>query len=210
MILFILNKKLLVRIIVSLVLAILIMMLIEPVRNFLTLALRVESGLAQRDQLWEISLNLIEDNFLFGIGPGAYASKMFDYFPVMLNSYHGQRLIELYEMTTGTNSAHNFYLVMFTDLGILGLFVSLMLPYVFFKISKTVLTLLKKSKNNSYYLVVGIAGTMTGLLVRALFDGINILSYGWISVDLPFWLMFSILIYFYNNIDIAEKHLAKD
>ena len=40
-ILFILNKKLLVRITVSVVLAILIMMLIEPVRNFLILALRV-------------------------------------------------------------------------------------------------------------------------------------------------------------------------
>ena len=208
-ILFILNKKLLVRITVSLVLAILIMMLIEPVRNFLILALRVESGLAQRDQLWEISLNLIEDNFLFGIGPGAYASKMFDYFPVMLNSYHGQRLIGLYEMTTGTNSAHNFYLIMFTDLGILGLLVSLMLPYVFFKISKTVLTLLKKSKNNSYYLAVGATGAMTGLLVRALFDGINILSYGWISVDLPFWLMFSMLAYFYNNITTVKKQLVE-
>jgi hypothetical protein len=63
--------------------------------------------------------------------------------------------------------------------------------------------------NNSYYLVVGIVASATGLFVRALFDGINILTYGWISVDLPFWLMFSILIYFYNNIDIAEKHLAE-
>lgn len=84
-----------------------------------------------------------------------------------------------------------------------------MLPYLFFRISKTVLQTLKKSGNNYHYLIVGVVATMTSLLVRALFDGINILSYGWISVDLPFWLMFSILIYFYNNIDIAEKHLAE-
>jgi O-antigen ligase len=208
-ILFILNKKLLIRIAVSSVLSILFLLLIEPIRDFLILALRVESGLTHRDHLWKISLDLIEDNFLFGIGPGAYAFKMLDYFPVMLDSYLGQRLIGLYEMTTGRNSAHNFYLVMFTDLGILGLFVSLMLPYVFFRISKPVLRHLKKIVDSSYYIVVGIVSTMTGLLVRSLFDGINIMSYGWISVDLPFWLMFSILIYFYNNIDIAKKLFAE-
>ncbi len=208
-ILFILNKKLLVRITVSLVLAILIMMLIEPVRNFLTLALRVESGLNQRDQLWEISLNLIKDNFLFGIGPGAYASKMFDYFPIMLNTYQGQRLVKLYEMTSGNNSSHNFYLVMFSDLGILGFIASLMLPYVFFRISRKVLYHLQNTVDNSYYLVVGIVATMTGLLVRALFDGINIITYGWISVDLPFWFMFCILAYFYNNVVINKKQFTE-
>lgn len=207
-ILFILNKKLLVRITVFSVLSILVVLLIEPIRDFLILALRVEGGLTQRDHLWEISLHLIEDNFLFGIGPGAYAFKMLDYFPVMLNSYLGQRLIGLYEMTMGRNSAHNFYLVMFTDLGILGLFVSLMLPYVFFRISKPVLRHLKKIVDSYYYLVVGIVSTMTGLFVRSLFDGINIMSYGWISVDLPFWVMFSIIIYFYNTIDLAEKPYA--
>jgi O-antigen ligase len=206
-ILYTLNKKLLIRITVSSVLAILILLLIEPIRDFLALALRVESGLTQRDHLWKISLDLIKDNFLFGIGPGAYAFKMFDYFPVLLSSYEGQLLYSLFQMTSGTNSSHNFYLVMFTDLGILGLLISLMLPYIFFRISKTVLKYLKKSVNNSYYLAVGITGTMTGLLVRAMFDGINILSYGWISVDLPFWLMFSILAYFYNNIT-SKKQLA--
>jgi len=206
-ILYTLNKKLLARITVSAVLALLLFLLIEPIRDFLTVALRVESGLTHRDHLWKISLSIIKDNFLLGIGPGAYAFKMFDYFPLMLNSYEGQLLYSLFQMTSGTNSAHNFYLVMFTDLGILGLIISLMLPYIFFRISKTVLKYLKKSVNNSYYLVLGIVATMTGLLVRALFDGINILSYGWISVDLPFWLMFSILAYFYNNIT-NKKQLA--
>jgi len=62
--------------------------------------------------------------------------------------------------------------------------------------------------NNSYYLVVGIVASATGLFVRALFDGINILTYGWISVDLPFWLMFSILAYFYNDIFFRKKSLV--
>ena len=83
-----------------------------------------------------------------------------------------------------------------------------MLPYVFFRISKTVLQTLKKSGNNYHYLIVGVVATMTSLLVRALFDGINILTYGWISVDLPFWLMFSILAYFYNDIFFRKKSLV--
>jgi len=208
-ILYILNKKLLFRITVFSVLSILFSLLIEPIRDFLILALRVESGLTQRDHLWKISIGMIKENFLFGIGPGAYAYKMFDYLPVMLNSYEGQVLSGLYQMTAGRNNAHNFYLIMFADLGILGFTVSLMLPYIFFRISKTVLQNLKKSGNNFYYLVVGVVATMTGLLVRALFDGINILSYGWISVDLPFWLMFSVLIYFYNNIVYEKKQFSK-
>jgi len=209
LILYILNRKLLLRITVSLVLIFAALLLIEPIAEFLFLALRLESGLTHRDHLWKISIDLIKDNFIFGIGPGAYAFKMFDYFPAMLNSFQGQNLIGLYQMVGGRNSAHNFYLIMFTDLGILGLIVSLMLPYVFFRLSKTILHHLKKNANNSYYLVVGITATMTGLLVRGLFDGINILSYGWLSVDLPFWLMFCILVYFYNIIVDKKKQVSK-
>ena len=208
-ILFIFNKKILIRITLLLVLSILVLLLIDPIREFMTLAFRVESGLTHRNHLWKISFDMIKENFFFGIGPGAYAYKMYDYFPVMLHSFQGRNLTGLYQMVGGKNSAHNFYLVMFTDLGILGFIASIMLPYIFFRISKTVLQHLKKSVNNYYYLVVGIVATMTGLLVRALFDGINIMSYGWISVDLPFWLMFSILIYFYNNIVIAKRQLLK-
>ncbi len=208
LILYILNRKLLLRITVSLFLIFVALLLIEPIADFLTLALRIESGLTHRDHLWKIAVSMIEENFFFGIGPGAYAYKMFDYLPVMLNSYEGQVLYSLYQMTAGQTNAHNFYLIMFIDLGILGLIVSLLLPYIYIKISKKVLQHLKKSINNSYYLVVGVVATMAGLLVRALFEGINILSYGWISVDLPFWLMFSILLYFYNNIVFDKRHFS--
>jgi len=83
-----------------------------------------------------------------------------------------------------------------------------MLPYKYIKKSKTVRQHLKKSVNNSYFLVVGIVATMAGLLVPALFDGINIMTYVWISADLPFWLMFSMLAYFYNNIITVIKELV--
>ncbi len=203
--LFILNKKLLVKIIIPSVIGILFLILLEPVQEFIVLAFRVESGLANRDYLWKISMDMIGDNLVFGIGPGAYAFKMFDYFPAMLNSFQGRNLIGLYEDTLGRNSAHNFFLIMFTDLGILGLIVSLLLPYTLLKISKTVLHHLKKTIDNSYYLIVGVISTMTGLFVRSLFDGINIMSYGWISVDLPFWLLFSILAYYYNKVNINHS-----
>lgn len=65
---------------------------------------------------------------------------------------------------------------MFAHLEILGFIASLMLPYVFFRISKTALQTLKKSGNNSRYLIVGAVATMNGLLVRALFEGIKTLS----------------------------------
>ncbi len=209
LIIYFLNRKLFLKITIFSVILVLILFIIEPTRDFLTLLLRLESGLTHRDHLWKISYSLIEENLIFGIGPGAYAYKMFDHLPVMLDSFEGQVLISLYQMTFGTNSSHNFYLIMFTDLGILGLIASLMLPYVVFKISKTVLQNMTKSSNSHYYIVIGVVSTLAGLLVRALFDGINILSYGWISVDLPFWLMFCILFYFYRNISHEKKQFSE-
>ena len=77
---------------------------------------------------------MLKDHWLFGIGPGSYGYEMYNYFPVMLNSWIGKVIIETNVMTGGNNNSHNFFLVFFTDMGVLGLLTALALPVVFFKI----------------------------------------------------------------------------
>jgi hypothetical protein len=48
-----------------------------------------------------------------------------------------------------------------------------------------------------YYIVLGITGVGVFMFIRGLFEPQNILSYGGISFDLPFWLLISIISFYY-------------
>ena len=49
----------------------------------------------------------------------------------------------------------------------------------------------------SYYLVVGIFSLGIGMLIRSFFESTGLLSHGWITRDLPFWICFAVIIHFY-------------
>ena len=44
-----------------------------------------------------------------------------------------------------------------------------------------------------------VSAVLGGMFVRGIFDSIGILTYGVIVSDLPFWLLISILIFFYQK-----------
>lgn len=173
---------------------------INPLLDTLSLLLRFERGVTFRDKLWEISFSMIKDHFLFGIGPGSYRFEMFNYFPVMLDSFEGKVFITLFENTEGRNVSHNFYLMLFSDLGIPGFLFSLLYPLVLIKFINKIIHNVKKNKNIDYFIIVAIAGTIGGMFVRGLFENLNLMTYGWIYVDLPMWLLIVILIYYYNTV----------
>jgi O-antigen ligase len=199
-ILFFLQKKLFSKIAIFLFLAISVSFLILPISEDLILIFRISEGLSQRDYLWQLAFNIISTNPLVGIGPGAYSYEMFNYFPILLNSYEGQLFIELQKNSLGFNGSHNFYLALFSDLGILGLLVSFLLPYIFIKIAKKTLEFSKILKSEEYKIILGLTSIGIGMFVRGLFEGISLITYGWITVDMPFWIIFLLLILYYEKL----------
>ncbi|MGE5795358.1 MAG: hypothetical protein ACM34N_01170, partial [Ignavibacteria bacterium] len=69
----------------------------------------------------------------------------------------------------------------------------------FFEIANKTINIYKAGKSIYFYLAVGITAAGVGLFVRGMFEGIGILTYGWIKVDLPFWLIFALLIFLFQN-----------
>jgi O-antigen ligase len=187
----------------SIILTLFSLYLIPEVHNAINFLFRIESGLSQRGYLWEISINMITDYPIFGIGPGAYSHIMLNYFPVMFDTFVGQELLWLRDVTSGTNNSHNFILFFFSDMGILGLLSSIILPYTFFHTAYKTIKKLSREKSVEYFIVIGIIAAGIGLFLRSIFEGIGILTYGWIKMDLPFWLLFSVLI-FYNKLSVKN------
>lgn len=162
-----------------------------------SIVLRTEAGLSQRQHYWTMAYNMIEDNLLFGIGPGSYGYEMYNYFPVMRDSWIGKVIINVNEITEGSNNSHNYFLVFISDLGVPGFILSLMLPIVFFSVTITTLKMYERVERKTFYCLVGVSAAGSSMFVKAMIDGLGILSYGFISADMPFWLMFMGIIFFY-------------
>jgi O-antigen ligase len=95
--------------------------------DMVSLMLRFEEGVAGRNIFWNLSANIIRDNIWLGLGPGAYKYEMFNYMPVILDSWHGSVLMKIHSITDGSNASHNFFLFFFSDMGIFGLFSAVLL-----------------------------------------------------------------------------------
>lgn len=197
--LFILRKNLLIKFALILVTILLLFIVIDPIRDFITLLFRIESGLTGRDLLWASSFQIIRDNPVFGLGLGAYQYEIFNYFPAMLNTWTGDWLVELYNMTSGKNISHSIILLFFSDMGVLGLLTVLALPVIYFKVGFKTLSDFKNSQPWKYYFIVALFTAGATMFLRGVVDDIGLLSYGVISADLPFWLVFISLIHFWNS-----------
>ena len=98
---------------------------------------------------------------------------------------------------------------MFTDLGILGFISSVALPVIYLKIGYSTIHLAKDYNRKIYLLIIGITSAGVGMFVRGFFSGISIITYGWLSVDLPFWMIFGILSYYYLKLSNDRTESTK-
>ncbi|WP_297843310.1 O-antigen ligase family protein [Ignavibacterium sp.] len=193
---YIINKRAALWIVFS-VLIVVLVLLILPTSEMILSALRIEQGFSQRDLLWELSIEMFKDNWFLGVGPGLWGLQMFNYSPVLQDSFIGYLFYDVNVITGGFNNSHNYYLVFMSDLGIFGLFLSLYLPFTFFSIAKENLKLSKLYSNESYLLNLALTTVGVSMFIRAFFEGISIITFGWVAIDLPFWIIVAILIY--NN-----------
>jgi O-antigen ligase len=195
--LIVLNRKLFI-VIMFMSILLLTAFFMTPWGEFIIAILRLDHGFSQRDNLWMLSIEMIKHNFFFGVGPGAWGKEMFNYLPVMLDSYAGQLFSNLYTVTGGVNNSHNFYLAFFSDMGIFGLICSIALPVVYFKLCYKTIKKIKQRDNKIYLLILGASAIGVGMFIRGFIEEISIISYR-LSVDIPFWTIFVIVIWVYQN-----------
>lgn len=200
-ILFFLRRKLFYRFLLVVLGLVLLFLLYPPLNETLTLFFRIEEGLSARDYLWSMSLNIIKDHPIFGLGPGAYKYEAFNYFPYMLDNWWGKLFIYFYNVSGGVNLSHNYFLVFFTEFGLFGFITAVTLPFIFFKIGiKTIKKYSFKTETKEiYYLIICLFAIGVSIILRNFFNSIGILYLGGITTDLPFWLVFSSIVFFYLN-----------
>jgi O-antigen ligase len=195
---YLLRRKLFYKLIFSLAVVAFIFVFYQPLNELLTTFLRIESGMSARDYLWKMSMDMINENMIFGIGPGAYQYEMLNYFPYMLDNWWGKLIIYFIEVSGGANLSHNFFLTFFTDMGILGILTAITLPIIYFRIGIKTLIKFKNLDRGDYYLVIALFSAGSSIILRNFFNGIGLLYVGGIQTDLPFWLIFGSLIYYYQ------------
>ncbi len=202
-ILYKLNKNILKKILITMISfsALIFALFYEPVLNFINLYFRTGRALENtRYSLWEIAVGIIKDQPIFGIGPGSFRYYLYKYLPIEFGSWNETQIRYMAEVN-GTGYAANLFLQLTADMGILGFLAAFLLHLTFFYFAKAVIY---QYKNNPLYykIAVTVTGIVTGLLIRGLFEGNGILTYGFITRDLPFWICFAVLIYLYQNKDL--------
>ncbi|MCW8806138.1 MAG: O-antigen ligase family protein [Ignavibacteriaceae bacterium] len=178
---------------------VLIFIVVAPLNEIVTQLFRIEEGVSFRDYLWLMAVDIIKDNTLFGLGPGAYPYEMLNYYPFMLNEYLGKVFIFFTDVSVSVNLAHNIFLVFFSEMGILGLATIIALPIIYFRIGIKTILKYKNDSTGTYFLIVALFAAGASVIFRNFFNSIGLLYIGGIHTDLPFWLVFSSLIYYYRT-----------
>ena len=189
------NKKLFWRSILAFIL-LSFLLYISPLWEVIEVYSRVDNIGTGREYLIQAALEVIKNNLFLGAGPGGTKYEMYINLPFILGSI--EELTILRNFNAGNlGQAHSFYLFYFGDLGIGGLVLAITLPIIFFRLCYFVLKRLNDGGSEEYYIVLGITGVGIFMFIRGLFEPHNILSYGGISFDLPFWLLISIISFYY-------------
>lgn len=193
------NPKVLKHIAFVSVILILFVIILPVTSNYLNLYLRVERVFENtRSYIWDMSFEMIKSNFWVGVGPGLFDSQIFKHLPVMLGSFEAY---QIWWAKSGTS--HNFFLYKFVETGIFGFISSIWLFVLFFKMAFTTERKTKNIDSNYYKLTVCIGSVGAGLLGRSFLESTGLITNGWITRDLPFWIAFILLIHIYQKFNNA-------
>lgn len=194
---FLIDRKILI-ISLSIIVTIIVIFLVSPFSDEIIFYLRFEDISTGREYLIESVVEVIKNNFLFGAGPAATKYEIYTNIPFILGT--PQELFILKNYYAGDlGQAHNFYIFYFGDLGVFGFILAIIFPVLFFKMAYRIINKLKRTKNEDYYILIGITSCGVFMFVRGFFEAQNIITYGGISADLPFWLLISIMMYYYQQ-----------
>jgi len=203
--LLILKKALFLKIISFTILVFAILFFTVPeVEDTINAYIRIDS-VNQRDVFWGSGVDVISDYPLLGVGPGVFYKYFYSYSPSSLSSF-----FDLDIWRFGKPSPHNLFLYYWAENGILGFVLSISLFVMFFYFGFKTISLAKHSSREYYILSVAITGLGIGLLFRAFFEVTGLLYYGYITTDLPFWIIFGVLMYIYQSLNRKNELQLKN
>ncbi len=192
---YILKKKYFYGILVILV-TITSLVFIEPINKIVNLYFRVETIASGRDIVYPAVFAALPHIWLTGAGPAASKYYMFMYYPFQMGTPEFMYW-DYYVAKTEFGHAHNFYLFYFADLGILGLLFSILFPILYIKLGYKSILYLKNTNQKLYFTMLSITIIALTYFIRGLLEWGGILSYGFISIDLPFWILFIVFAFIY-------------
>lgn len=141
--------------------------------RFISIGSNVDSSILYRTKIYDITFHLIKDNFINGVG--------FGYIPF-------KQVFETYIRTMPIYHAHNTFLEIFAEGGIIGLLVFL---YMIFSILKNANLYLAKSDDKYIkYLGAGAIASLFGILANGMTEHILYMP----RIIFTFWILIGIII----------------
>ncbi len=198
-VLFMLNRRLFYRTAAGIVAVLGGLLLIPSVQNILNLFLRLDR-VSNRQYFWQTGIDIIKDHPFFGIGPDMFDKYFFTYMPSVVTSYYKAGVWKV-----GKPHPHNFFLYFTAENGILGLAAAVSFFWLFFYIAYKAIKLTKNRNRNYHIIAVGLSSIGFGIFARSFYEVTGYLAYGFITRDLPFWLIFIMLIFIYQKFKTAPK-----
>lgn len=144
---------------------------------------------------WNMGLEIINDNPIFGIGADTFDKYFLNYSPSSTVQYFESKLMNL-----GKPHPHNFFIYFFAENGIFGLLTAIYFFIIFFYYSIVALKLSRELDLGLRVLIVAVFSLGFGIFVRSFFEVTGYLQYGFLTRDLPFWLLFAILLKIHSHL----------
>lgn len=202
--LFLINRKLLKRLLLFSSLFVVILILFTPIYELISTVLRFERIVNTRSYIWDIAYDIISNNIIFGVGPGMFPNFIYKYLPVMLGTWDEQSINFVYS-EAGLGHAHNFFLFYFSELGLLGLLFTVAFAVLFYNLAFRYFNKFKGSNYSDFRITALAISLFTGALARGIFESIGIFSYGWIERDLPLWIVLAVFFSTINKNRVYAK-----
>jgi O-antigen ligase len=179
-----------------------LLLTIDTTREFIFLYIRFERILeTTRNFYWEIAISIFSEHPLVGAGPGTFDLFIYKFMPVQLGGFTEA---QLWWAKSGT--AHNFYLFRLAEMGVIGFITALYFVYVIFHISHYLFNKITDKKD--FYLLLVYKGITIGLFVRSFIETTGFLTHGWITRDLPFWIILIVILTNFKS-QLSDKPINK-
>lgn len=197
-ILFILSSKKNKAIFISILLMIIIpLLLFTDIIDMVEIYLRLER-VGTREMFWNAGIEVIKSHLLTGIGA--------DTFDKLFYSFAPSSIADLYQAGTwivGKPHPHNLFLYFWAENGLLGLLTVFSFFFTFFYLIVKIIKGRENIDNRYTVFIFSILSIGSGIFIRSMFEVTGVLTYGFITRDLPFWIVLILLAYIY--IDLGKS-----
>ncbi len=172
---------------------------ITDLNEAVTAYLRLDT-VSDREVYWQMGFDIIKDNPIVGVGVDVFDKSFFNYAPSSTVNYFKSDFLNI-----GKPHPHNFILFFTAENGIMGLITSVMFFVIFFYYAFKAMQLTNNKDHDYHIITVAITAIGIGMFVRSFIEITGYLTYGYITRDLPFWLLFGILIFIYQKFSNLEN-----